>query len=93
MKKILPITCVFLDIGGVLLSDGWGHTSRKLAAKSFGLNPKELETRHSQTFDTYELGKLTLEEYLSQVIFYQKRSFTRTQFREFMFAQSTRVPG
>ena len=36
---------------------------------------------------TYEEGKLTLEEYLGRVVFYQKRRFTRAQFRRFMFAQ------
>jgi len=45
-----------------------------------------MEDRHHLTFDTYEEGKLTLEEYLGRVVFYQKRPFTRTQFRRFMFA-------
>ena len=92
MKKSSSITALFLDIGGVLLTDGWSHASRKLAAKTFDLNPKEMESRHNQAFDTYELDKLTLEEYLSRVVFYQKRSFTRTQFRKFMFAQSKPYP-
>ena len=92
MKKSSSITALFLDIGGVLLTDGWGHVSRKLAAKTFDLNPEEMESRHNQAFDTYELGKLTLEEYLSRVVFYQKRSFTRAQFRKFMFAQSKPYP-
>ena len=92
MKKSGSITALFLDIGGVLLTDGWSHASRKLAAKTFDLNPEEMENRHNQAFDTYELGKLTLEEYLSRVVFYQKRSFTRAQFRKFMFAQSKPYP-
>ena len=92
MKRAIPITTLFLDIGGVLLTDGWSHESRKLAAKIFDLNPEEMESRHNQAFDTYELDKLTLEEYLSRVVFYQKRSFTRVQFRKFMFAQSKPYP-
>ena len=92
MKKSSSITALFLDIGGVLLTDGWGHVSRKLAAKTFDLNPEEMESRHNQAFDTYELDKLTLEEYLSRVVFYHKRSFTRAQFRKFMFAQSKPSP-
>jgi putative hydrolase of the HAD superfamily len=47
-----------------------------------------MEERHHLTFDTYEEGKLTLDEYLGRVVFYQERSFTRAQFRRFMFAQS-----
>ena len=92
MKKATAITCVFLDIGGVLLTDGWSHEFRKLAIKTFDLNPEEMESRHNQAFDTYELGKLTIEEYLSRVVFYEKRSFTPAQFRKFMFARSKPYP-
>ena len=88
MKRNAPITALFLDIGGVLLTNGWDHHARKRAATRFKLELPELENRHHLTFDTYEEGKLTLEEYLGRVVFYQKRSFTRAQFRRFMFAQS-----
>ena len=92
MKRSAPITALFLDIGGVLLTDGWGHAFRKLAANHFKLNWVEMEIRHNQAFDTYEEGKLTLEEYLGRVVFYKKRPFTRIQFRKFMFAQSKPYP-
>jgi putative hydrolase of the HAD superfamily len=92
MKRSTPITALFLDIGGVLLTDGWGHGFRKLAANHFKLNWVEMENRHNQAFDTYEEGKLTLEEYLGRVVFYKKRPFTRIQFRKFMFAQSKPYP-
>ena len=92
MKRSAPITALFLDIGGVLLTDGWGHGFRKLAANHFKLNWVEMEIRHNQAFDTYEEGKLTLEEYLGRVVFYKKRPFTRIQFRKFMFAQSKPYP-
>ncbi len=86
------ITCMFLDIGGVLLTNGWDHQGRKLAAKTFDLDLDELEDRHHLTFDAYEEGKLTLEEYLGWAVFYQKRSFTRAQFSRFMFSQSKPFP-
>ena len=92
MKRAIPITTLFLDIGGVLLTDGWDHHARKRAAKNFKLEWAEMEDRHHLTFDTYEEGKLTLEEYLDRVVFYQKRPFTRAQFRRFMFAQSKPYP-
>jgi putative hydrolase of the HAD superfamily len=88
MKKAPAITCVFLDIGGVLLTDGWDHHARKRAATNFKLELTEMEERHHLTFDTYEEGKLTLEEYLSRVIFYKQQPFTHAQFRRFMFTQS-----
>ena len=92
MKRAIPITTLFLDIGGVLLTDGWDHHARKRAATNFKLEWAEIEARHNLTFDTYEEGKLTLEEYLARVVFYQKRPFTRAQFRRFMFAQSKPYP-
>jgi putative hydrolase of the HAD superfamily len=92
MNRVIPITTLFLDVGGVLLTNGWGHQSRALAAKAFDLNLDEMEDRHHLTFDTYEVGKLTLEEYLSRTVFYEERPFTRDQFREFMFAQTQPYP-
>jgi putative hydrolase of the HAD superfamily len=92
MKKAIPVTTLFLDIGGVLLTNGWDHQARRRAVKNFKLNLAEMEDRHHLTFDTYEEGKLTLEEYLGRVVFYQKRPFSRAQFRRFMFAQSKPHP-
>jgi putative hydrolase of the HAD superfamily len=92
MKKKPSITCLFVDIGGVLLTNGWDHDARGRAATRFKLNRAELEDRHKINFDTYEQGKLTLEDYLSRVVFHQKRGFTRTQFRNFMFSQSESFP-
>ncbi|MEI3800204.1 putative hydrolase of the HAD superfamily [Chitinophaga ginsengisegetis] len=92
MDNHVKITTLFLDIGGVLLTNGWDRAARKLAIQTFGLDALETEERHHLTFDTYEEGKLTLDEYLSRVVFYEKRSFSREDFREFMFAQSAPYP-
>ena len=81
-----------MDIGGVLLSDGWDHRARKRAVKKFKLEALEMEARHHMVFDTYEEGKLTEDEYLDHVIFFQSRPFTRGEFRKFMFSQSTPYP-
>jgi len=89
MGKSIPVSTLFLDIGGVLLSNGWGHESRKAAADFFTLNYDEMQDRHKLIMVTYEEGKLSLNEYLNWIIFYQKRSFTLDQFREFMFVQTT----
>src|ERR1700689_219099 len=92
MRKTTAITCVFLDVGGVLLTNGGDDHARRRAAKHFKLDWAEMEDRHNLNFATYEEGKLTLEEYLARVVFYQKRPFTRAQFRRFMFAQSQPYP-
>ena len=83
-----PVKALFLDIGGVLLTNGWDRKSRKAAADKFGLNADEVSDRHRMTFDTYESGKLDLDEYLTRTIFYEERSFTRQEFRQFMMDQS-----
>jgi putative hydrolase of the HAD superfamily len=88
----MPITALFLDLGGVLLTNGWDRQARELAAQTFALDRKEMDERHHLTFDTYEVGKLTLEQYLSRVVFYEKRSFSKQEFRDFMFAQSQSFP-
>jgi len=88
----MPITTLFLDVGGVLLSNGWDHIERRRAAKHFKLEPAEMEERHRLVFEIHEEGKLTFEEYLDLVVFYQKRPFTRAQFRRFMCEQSKPYP-
>jgi putative hydrolase of the HAD superfamily len=92
MEKAAPITALFLDIGGVLLTNGWAHQSRELAAKAFNLDLAEINDRHQLTVETYEVGKLTLEEYLNLVVFYRERTFKWIEFRKFMFEQSKPHP-
>jgi len=82
------IRALFVDIGGVLLSNGWDHTMRREAARKFDLDYEEMNERHHLTFDTYEEGKLSLAQYLSRVVFYRERAFSRQDFEAFMFNQS-----
>lgn len=82
------ITTLFLDIGGVLLTNGWDRHARLHAAETFHLDFDELDERHHLIFDIYEAGKLSLEEYLKHVIFYENRSFSMEEFRTFMFSRS-----
>jgi putative hydrolase of the HAD superfamily len=82
------ITHLFLDIGGVLLTNGWDRHVRRDAAQKFGLDLEDLNDRHKMSFDTYEAGKLNLDTYLNQVVFYKERPFTREDFKVFMYAQS-----
>lgn len=86
------LRALFLDIGGVLLTNGWDHNIRGLAARKFDLDIAEMNERHHLTFDTYEEGKLSLDEYLNRVVFYQERPFSKDEFKRFMFAQSQPFP-
>ena len=91
--KIKPsVTTIFTDIGGVVLTNGWGRSARKKAVEIFNLDPVETEERHHLTFDTYEVGKLSLQEYLERVVFYKDRDFSMDDFRGFMFEQSQPYP-
>jgi putative hydrolase of the HAD superfamily len=82
------IAAIFLDIGGVLLTNGWDHVMRRRATDKFGLDYDEMNERHHLTFDTYEEGKLDLATYLNRVVFYKERPFSPDDFRDFIFAQS-----
>ena len=83
------ISCLFLDIGGVLLSDGWDLDFRQRAVEHFHLDANEMEERHNLMFITYEEGRITLNEYLDRVVFYKKRDFTHKEFNNFMCSLST----
>ena len=86
------ITTIFFDIGGVLLTDGWGHDSRRAAADHFGLDWEEFRDRHEKVAHAIETNRLTMDQYLTRAVFYRPRPFTREEFREYMFAQSQPKP-
>ena len=86
------ITTIFFDIGGVLLTDGWGHASRRAAADKFGLDWDEYAERHEKVAHAIETNRLSLDEYLRRTIFYRERPFSRQQFRDHVFAQSQAHP-
>ncbi len=86
------ITTLFLDVGGVLLTNGWGRTVRRAAAETFQLDYTDMDERHHLSFNTYEDGKLNLDQYLDQVIFHQSRTFSRDDFKTYMYAQSQSYP-
>jgi len=88
MIKTPTFTTLFIDVGGVLLTNGWDRKAREKAATTFSFDLAEMESRHSLTFDTYEVGKITLDEYLARILFYKPRDFTPNQFKKFMFEQS-----
>jgi len=87
-----PITHLFLDIGGVLLTNGWDHNARSRACKKFTIDRADVESRHRLNYELFDSGKLPLEEYLARVIFYKKRPFTQREFRQFMLEQSKPYP-
>ena len=90
--KSQPLKIIFCDIGGVLLTDGWGHVARQAAAAEFGLDYNAMDFLHDFIFNVYEIGKITLDDYLNTVVFNHPRDFTREDFKSFMFAQTQELP-
>ena len=87
------ITTLFWDIGGVILTNGWDTAARQQAVAQFELDGEDYERRHDEVFPRFEIGQLTLDEYLEKTIFFRPRGFDRRQFREFVFARSKEMPG
>jgi putative hydrolase of the HAD superfamily len=83
---------LFIDLGGVVLSNGWDRAARQRAVEHFGLDADEFRQRHDQAVNGWELGRITLEEYLDRTVFYCPRPFSREAFRSFMLAQSRVEP-
>ncbi len=90
--SLAPVTSLFLDIGGVLLTNGWGRQVRRAAADKFHFDFADMDERHHLSFTAYEHGKLTLDQYLDQVLFHQPRDFSREEFKAYMYAQSQPFP-
>ena len=82
------ITTLFLDIGGVLLTNGWDTALRRQTAEHFNVDYTELDHRHRVTYDTYEEGKMSLETYLRQIIFFEPRSYTAADVQNYILEQA-----
>ncbi|MGH7602608.1 MAG: HAD family hydrolase [Gemmatimonadaceae bacterium] len=83
---------IFFDIGGVLGTNGWDREERARATERFGLDAKEFQCRHEEIVSAWEAGHVTIEEYLDSAVFYERRSFSREEFVEFMYSQSIPHP-
>jgi putative hydrolase of the HAD superfamily len=84
MKRSREIRTLFLDIGGVLLTDGWQSESRKLAAKTFRLDfsemdlVRQLKAKHglkiivlsneARELNAYRIHKFKLDEFVDAFV-------------------------
>lgn len=92
MEKQGAINTLFVDIGGVLLTNGWDRVSRELAIKTFHLEPDEIKARHDMYYYLHELGIITLDDYIKNLVFWKERDFSMGAFRTFMYEQSKPFP-
>lgn len=79
------VKALLLDVGGVLMTNGWDHTLRKQTAERFQVEIDEMDARHHLIFDTYETGKITFDEYLKRIIFFEPRSYSLEEVKRFIF--------
>jgi putative hydrolase of the HAD superfamily len=86
------VTVIFFDVGGVLLSNGWDRESRRAAADRFDLDWEDFQDRHDQVSAPFETGALDLATYLERTVFYRSRPFDRSDFADFMKAQTEPIP-
>jgi putative hydrolase of the HAD superfamily len=89
---VKPIRTLFWDIGGVLLTNAWDHEERARAVEQFQLQNADFEARHKEVVTAFEEGKITLDQYLEQTVFYQPRKFTKEEFKSFMSSLSRPKP-
>ncbi len=82
------ITTLFFDVGGVLLTNGWDHVSREKAAQHFEYDYEASDERHQKVANAFECGRVNLHDYLNEVVFFQRRSFSEADFIHFMEQQS-----
>ena len=92
MAPSQAITTLFVDVGHVLLTDSWGPAMRQKALEIFQFDLADVAKRSQLTFEGYEEGNISLDEYLTWVVFHEERAFTREAVTAFMLAQSQPVP-
>jgi len=86
------IKVVFIDIGGVLLTNGWDYESREKASEIYKFDFQEMNTLHNFIYNVFEIGSISLDQYLDTILFHSPRDFTKMEFREFMFSRSLELP-
>ena len=83
-----PISAIFWDVGGVLLSNAWDRSQREAALEHFKLDEEEFADRHEMVVSSFERGKIGLDDYLDRTVFYRARPFSRDEFKQYIFSLS-----
>ena len=83
-----PISAIFWDVGGVLLTNAWDRSQREAALEQFKLDEEEFSDRHEMVVSSFERGKIGLDEYLDRTVFYRARPFSRDEFKQYIFSLS-----
>jgi putative hydrolase of the HAD superfamily len=92
MLPLMPFDVILFDIGGVLLTNSWDLHQRAAVIAEFHLNEADLQERHSDIYEVWERGGITMGAYLDFTVFHEPRSFTRDEFVAAMLDQSKLLP-
>lgn len=82
------ISTILWDVGGVLLTNAWDRRQRDAVLPRFGLDEGIFEHRHAEVADAWEKDEISVEQYLLHTVFFEPRSFARTEFLAAMRAES-----
>src|ERR1700733_4440717 len=86
------ITTIFCDVGGVLGTDGWDHRSRKRAVEHFKLDFDAFEALHAKYAEAFDIGAISADQYMQEVVFTEPRHFAKVDFFQFMKNESIGFP-
>ena len=88
---MFPFDVILFDVGGVLLTNGWGTCERSQVLDSFNLDKADFEKRHPVPNDAWERDAISAEAYLEETVFYEPRSFTMDDFIAAICTQSVEL--
>lgn len=91
-RTVVTLRHVFVDIGGVLGTNGWDREQRQLALEKFSLDKSDFDFRHQEIVGAWEEGRISMDEYMDLAVFFCPREFSRDEFREFVFGLSKPFP-
>jgi putative hydrolase of the HAD superfamily len=66
--------------------------TRRRVTESFGLEWEAFHYRHAAVVDAFELGRLSLDDYLQETVLSDPHSFTKEEFKEAIFSQTRPNP-
>lgn len=79
---------ILFDIGGVLLTNGWDHGDRALIFSRFGIDAAEYQERQAASYELWDTGWITADQFLDQTIFHCPRPFTRQEYWQAVLERS-----
>jgi putative hydrolase of the HAD superfamily len=89
---MLPFDVILFDVGGVLLTNGWGLCQRSAVLERFQLDAAVFEARHLAVYDAWERDAISGKSYLDATVFYEPHNFSRGDFFSCMLSQSQPLP-